>query len=132
MRVLVDNSIRHHSVEHQSDWLDTGVKRWGANSGINTHTGRLVSRNIPIVIKDTKGGQQSKYIVALAITHMQGEWEAHTTDTLELERLEQPSEKFSGKGYASFSWMEKVEYISNHTLSGFSYTFPSKKVQMKI
>lgn len=82
MRVLVDNSVRHHSVEHQSDWLDTGVKRWGANSGINTHTGRLVSRNIPIVIKDTKGGQQSKYIVALAITHMQGEWEAHTTDAL--------------------------------------------------
>jgi hypothetical protein len=106
VRVLVDNSVRHHAVEHQSEWLDTGVKRWGGNSGININTGRLVSQNIPIKIKDSKGGQQSKYIAALAIAHINGEWEANTTDALDLERLEQPGDRFWGKGYASFSWME--------------------------
>ena len=126
MRVLVDNSVLHHSVEHQSAWLDIGVERWGGNNGININTGRLASRNIPIMIKDTKGGQQSKYIAALALAHIKGEWEAHTTDALDLERLGQPSNKFLGIGYASFSWFGKIKRVSNSTLSGFSCIFPSE------
>lgn len=130
-RVLVDSSVFHHAIEFQGRWEDTGVVLWGGRNGVPVQTGRIVSSWEPIEIKLEKGGPQGKYIAALALAFQKGQWEAHTSDALRIERFF-PAYSGSriprnrGANYGDVSWFAKVECRGHVTLEELSFTVPGQ------
>ena len=125
VKILVDNSVRHHAVEHKGVWGDHGAVMWGGEAGIPVKTGRMLSKAAPIHIAPERGGAQGGYIASLAIAHLNGAWEAYTSDALLFERLHHPSGKYVGN-FGGFSWFNKINFKNNSTLEGFTASIPSE------
>lgn len=132
MKVLVDNSVLHHAIEHRGERKSSGMVMWGGENGIPVNTGMLISMEKPIMIKETKGGPQGKYIASLALANASGEWEAHTSDALMFERFHQRSSKFMNGNMGGFSWFKEVKYELNDTLTDFELRLPEDCLMDKL
>jgi hypothetical protein len=124
MKILVDNSVRHHAIEHKGKWESMGAAMWGGKNGIPVETGGIISTEHPINIKGTKGGPQGGYIASLALAYRHDKWEAHTSDVIQFEQLNQPGNKFSSGNIGDFSWLREVKYKHNKTLDSFTFAIP--------
>ena len=122
-QILVDTSVRHHAVAIKGHWVDTGTVLWGGKIPVNT--GYLVSIEQGHKVKVSKGGDQTRYIAALARAFMNGEHEAHSTDALVLETMHQEVGKYAGYGYGDTSLFRDVAFSAvHHTLNGCSVLIP--------
>ncbi len=126
MKVLIDNSVRHHAVAIASRRVDTGTLFWGRHP---VETFHLESFKKGRAIKPSKGGGQTRYIAALALAFTDGRLEAHTTDALEFERLHKPASLYAGQSIGDASFFRNVRGMVHHpTLSGFSFKLPGDDV----
>jgi len=116
MKILVDNSVLHHALEHKGSWESKGTVMWGGKNGIPVETGRLISKENRNFIKETKGGPQGGYLASLALSYKRGEWEPHTSDAMKFENIHRKI----NRNYGDFSWFEELTYINHVTLDDFS------------
>lgn len=124
MKVLVDNSVLHHTFEHKGEWKSSGTVMWGGEKGIPIDTGKIISAEHPISIKETKGGPQGRYIASLALANASGKWEAHYSDALRFEIFNKSINRYRAGNIGDFSWFKEVKLNQNNTLDGFKFKIP--------
>lgn len=110
LRVLVDSTIHHHAVTHESGWVSTGTKLWG---GVVPIEGGYVAR-IPVYRHDSDKAayQDIKYLPGIIHLARLGYIQLLTSAELEAERESQPNSRFRPTGYSDFSLLSGLRMES--------------------
>lgn len=91
LRVLVDTTIHHHAITHESGWISTGTKLWGGEVPIE---GGYVAR-IPVYRHDSDKAayQDIKYLPGIIHLARLGYIQLLTSAELEAERESQAEQQ---------------------------------------
>ena len=110
VRVLVDSTIHHHAVTHETAWVSTGTKMWGGVHPIDT--GYMA--RIPVHRRDSDKAayQDIKFLPGIVHLARLGHLELVTSAELEAERERQPNSRFSPTGMSDHSLLSGVNMES--------------------
>lgn len=127
MKVLVDNSVRHHAVAIRGEWQESVPSSIDEKICWEVLPGEIISREKVEKIKEEKGGPQGRWIASLAISNKNGAWEAHSTDALCFETWHHKSSLYAGEKHGDKSLLSHVHFTKHKTLHGFSFSFPCEE-----
>lgn len=101
IRILVDSTVHHHAITHETAWVSTGTKLWGGVHPIDT--GYMA--RIPVHRRDSDKAayQDIKFLPGLFYLARLGYVVLLTSAELEAERERQPNSRFSPTGYSDYS-----------------------------
>lgn len=104
-RLLVDNTVLHHGVTHETAWISTGPKKWG---DIEIDTG--YAARIP-VHDDNDGsdaGKSVRYLPGIISLVRRGSIALAISEELQDEQWTQPVGRFRGYGIYDFSFFKDL------------------------
>ena len=124
LRLLVDNSVRHHAVALKGEWKDTGDVLWGGK--IPIETGYIKSSERGVKVRESHGGDQTRYIASIANSKDELELTFHTTDALSFERFDKPLAQQFGAKLGDVSLLANVDLEKHITLPELKFATPSQ------
>jgi hypothetical protein len=128
IKILIDNSVRHHSVVYKGQWESGKNILWG--NDIPIQTGQLISNFDPPKVKKDKN-IQANYIATLINNESCFDW--YTTDLLKFERFHQAAGKFTNGcncgDHSVFQPQKNIIQLSS--LDNFSFCLPQDNLKEK-
>lgn len=108
--VLVDSTIHHHAVTHETAWVSTGTKLWGGVHPIDT--GYMA--RIPVHRRDSDKAayQDIKFLPGIIHIAKLGHVNLLTSAELDAERERQPNSRFRPTGWSDYSLLSGVRLES--------------------
>jgi hypothetical protein len=111
-RLLLDNTVLHHGVTHETAWIATGPENWG---DIEIDTG--YAARIPVYDDSdrTDAGKSVKYLPGIVSLAKQGSISLAISEELQDEQWTQPVGRFRGYGIYDFYFFKdlKLEVIKD-------------------
>jgi hypothetical protein len=124
MNVLLDSSVRHHAVALKGEWVETGEQLWGGKIPVQTGYLQTIEDGFPV--RETRGGDQTRYIASIASKKEELGLKLHTTDALIFETLNKPIGQQFGSGYGDTSLFVGVTIVKHVTLPKLQIKFPGQ------
>ncbi len=93
--MLLDNTVRHHAVTHESAWISTGTKKWGPHDVPTGYLARIPVRSLDDTSEDH---HNVKYLPGLLSLAQSGKIQFLTSEGLDSERGHQPHSRYAGIG----------------------------------
>lgn len=109
LSLLVDNTVLDHAVTHETAWISTGKKNWGATEIETGYSARIAVHPADSQSREYRNVRFLPGLVSLA---RQGLLTLHTSAELDAERFRQPVGRFRGYGYFDLSLLSGVEIKS--------------------
>ncbi len=122
MHVLLDSSVRHHAVALKGEWVETGEQLWGGKIPIQTGYLQTIEDGIPV--RETRGGDQTRYIASIASKKEELGLKFHTTDALIFETINKPIGQQFGFTYGDASLFAGVTIVKHVTLPELQIEIP--------
>jgi hypothetical protein len=122
LKILVDNSVRHHAVALNGEWVDTGNILWGG--GVQTETGYVKTFERGAKVRKVHGGDPTRHLASLAKHYASLGLSFHTTDALSLETFSQPAGRYVGEHYGDVSLFSVLKFEKHTTLPNLSFSIP--------
>lgn len=104
--MLVDNTVLFHSITHESAWIPTGKTKWGPHDIDTGHSARIPVR---AAHDESREHRNIRYLPGIAHLARQGKLSLMSSGELWIERLYQPTGRFSGYGYFDLDLFKDVE-----------------------
>ncbi|MGH3041601.1 MAG: hypothetical protein ACRDNG_07670, partial [Gaiellaceae bacterium] len=98
--VLVDNTVLDHSVTHETAWISTGVKKWGAHDVQTGYQARIAVHPADSTSEEYRNIQ---FLPGIAHLARIGFISLKTSAELNDEQFRQPVGRFRGYGYFDYS-----------------------------
>jgi hypothetical protein len=114
--LLLDSTILHHAVTHETAWIDTGTKLWGGKFPVPT--GYMA--RIPVHSSDNESREYQDicYLTGIAALARKGLVNLHTSSELMAEQERHPPARFRTTGYSDFSLLDGLKIES---LDGWNF-----------
>ncbi|MBB3956301.1 hypothetical protein [Novosphingobium sediminicola] len=133
LRILVDNTVLHHAVTHETGWVSTGTSNWGP-----LEIGTGYSARIPVHPTDPASREYQNVCFLPGLAHLMrmGLVTIYTSAELKDEQFRQPSGRYHGYGYFDYNLFGdlQIESIDGHVFPtmGPSYmNLPSAEDQQR-
>lgn len=109
INILIDNSTLGHAVTHETTWVSTGTKKWGAH---DVPTGYMA--RVPVHQFDFKSAayENIKYLVSIAHLARKNKIRLMTSSELLNEKTYQPPGRFVGYGLYDYHLFQGIEIDS--------------------
>ena len=110
--LLLDNTVLHHGVTHETAWIATGTQRWG---DIDIDTGYAARIPVHDDADSSKVRKSVRYLPGIASLAKRGSISLAISQELRDEQWTQPVGRFRGYGIYDFSFFKdmKLEVIKD-------------------
>ena len=117
IKILVDNTVLHHAITHETAWVSTGPKMLGGMHKIDT--GYLA--RVPVHAANSKSREYRhvRYLAGIAHLCRIGCLDLHTSAELKEEQYRQPCGRYLGYSYCDHSLFGDLKIDS---IDGFAVT----------
>lgn len=110
--LLLDNTVLHHGVTHETAWIATGPKKWG---DIEIDTGYAARIPVHDDSDRSEAGESVRYLPGIVSLAKQGSISLAISEELRDEQWTQPAGRFRGYGIYDFSFFKdlKLEVVKD-------------------
>lgn len=105
LRILVDSTILHHAVTHETGWISTGTSLWGGKHPIDT--GYLARIPVHHPKTDRREYHDIKFLAGLINLSRTGHVKLFTSVELAAEQEYQPPRRFRAIGMFDFTLLQQ-------------------------
>lgn len=100
LAILVDNTVLHHAVTHETTWVTTGTSNWGPHQ---IETGYAARIPVHAAESDSREYRNVKFLPGIAHLAKIGLLTLHSSAELLDEQFRQPTGRYRGYSYFDFS-----------------------------
>jgi len=109
LRILIDSSVRGHSITHKSASISTGVEKWGH---VDFETGYAARIPVHSPTNDTPTYNEVRYLGGIAYLAKRGALDLFYSAELRAEQFRQPTGRFRGYGYFDLGLFNDVKFTN--------------------